>query len=430
MVRFIVLALAAVSSAFQSVHALSQRAFLASESALDFDAFVQKHDRGYQAGSSEYNRRKRIYDRRAEAVLRHNSNPQRLWTAGINHLSDATDEEFQVRLGWRHHNHKSDTNSPYRASLLEITPPENFGWSNLTMASLVRDQGACGSCWAVATAATLEANYEIAHGTHRSFSAQELVDCVSNPLKCGGKGGCDGATVELGMDWAVYNSLKTLDDSPYLAQEDSCKSKPHRKTIDEQGKLDEDGRLVEFVSPTMRTASLASGYNDGDDIVKGGQAIGLMSFTTLPTNKYLPLIEAVMKGPVGVTVAADKWNDYASGIFTESSFTVNHAVLLMGFGKDPSGTKYYQIRNSWGEGWGESGFIRLLRTDDEENICGIDKSPLDGVGCDGGPPEVKVCGTSGILYDSVVPNFQKVGSEASTHDSSSAGPSGAIFKQN
>jgi len=317
----------------------------------------------------------------------------------VNHLSDLTDEEFKLRLGWRHDGRKSSRDRVHEASLLDITPPESLSWMNLTMADMVRDQGACGSCWAMATAATLEAHYEIAHGEHRSFSAQELVDCVSNPLSCGGKGGCDGATVELGMDWAVYNSLKTLKDSPYLAAASRCKSRPFRTTAAEQGSLDADGRLLTLSKPGA--TSLASG--DGADI-EGQHALGLTGFTTLPTNKYMPLLEALMKGPVGITVAASGWSSYSSGIFTDCDPTVNHAVLLMGYGKD-DGTKYYHIRNSWGDAWGENGFIRLLRTDDEESVCSTDHSPKDGVGCDGGPSQVTVCGTCGILYDSVVPTF-------------------------
>jgi cathepsin L len=378
---------------------------------LSFDAFVRKHQRSFRVGSFEYNRRKMIYERRVQEISRHNADPQRFWTASVNHLSDLTDEEFQVRLGWRHggggRSLEGDGGLRGGASLLDITPPESVSWMNLTMAKMVRDQGACGSCWAMATAATLEAHYEITHGEHRSFSAQELVDCVSNPLNCGGQGGCEGATVELAMDWAIYNSLKTLEDSPYLAASTRCTSKPFRTTAAQQGSLDSDGRLLSLKEPVRRSTSLASGNgNDGDVIMAmGTEILGLVGFTTLPTNKYMPLLEALMKGPVGVSVAASGWSSYSSGVFNDCDPTVNHAVILMGYGKD-NDKKYYHIRNSWGDTWGENGFIRLLRTDDEEAACSTDHSPKDGVGCDGGPSQVTVCGSCGILYDSVVPAFK------------------------
>jgi cathepsin L len=416
MACFSIITFAAVASVLQSVHALLLHQHAAE--ILSFDAYVKAHGKGYKTGSQEYNRRKAVYDRRVEGILEHNSKPKRLWTAGINHLSDATDEEFKMRFGWRHQTRQMGVASPHVASLLDITPPESHHWMNLSMASHVPDQGACGSCWAVAAAMTLEANFEIAYGYRRTFSAQEFVDCVSNPLHCGGKGGCDGATVELAMDWAVYNGLKTLEDSEYMAQETECKSKAFRKTKAQQGELDDDGRLLTFVEPgPMSAASLATGH--GDDVVKGGQAIGLSGFTTLPANKERPLVDAVLKGPVGVTVAASGWGSYASGIFTNCDPTVNHAVLLMGYGKDANNQKYWLVRNSWGHSWGEKGFIRLFRADDEESVCGTDQSPMDGVSCDGGPTQVKVCGTCGILYDNVVPHFDRKGHTA-----------GGVFKQN
>jgi hypothetical protein len=64
---------------------------------------------------------------------------------------------------------------------------------------------------------------------------------------------------------------------------------------------------------------------------------------------------------------------------------------------------------------GEHGYIRLLRVDpatldDPETDCGIDVSPADGSACtkdDSGedivPPPAKICGNSGILYDTCIP---------------------------
>ena len=94
-------------------------------------------------------------------------------------------------------------------------------------------------------------------------------------------------------------------------------------------------------------------------------------------------------------------HDYESGIFTGGNKTnpdLDHLVQLVGYGTD-SGTPYWLIRNSWTPTWGHHGYIRLARTTD----CGIDVTPLDGNGCAGGPPTVKVCGQNGMLFDAVYP---------------------------
>ena len=43
--------------------------------------------------------------------------------------------------------------------------------------------------------------------------------------------------------------------------------------------------------------------------------------------------------------------------------SINHAVVLIGYGTDlATGKDYWLVRNSWGTSWGEAGYIRLLRT--------------------------------------------------------------------
>jgi aminopeptidase C len=46
-------------------------------------------------------------------------------------------------------------------------------------------------------------------------------------------------------------------------------------------------------------------------------------------------------------------------------------VVIVGIGFDTaSGLSYYLIRNSWGTGWGESGYIRIAMTESGYGICG------------------------------------------------------------
>jgi hypothetical protein len=188
------------------------------------------------------------------------------------------------------------------------------------------------------------------------------------------------------MAWILKNGVTTEEEVPYEAMDSTC------------------------------TANVAPAHSPNTEVLAQlsdspasnlGTAFGLMSWQTLQSNADYPLAEAVVKyGPVAVSAAASGWYEYSHGIFDGcgSDFVVDHAIVLYGYGKEGQ-EKYWLIRNSWGRDWGEGGFIRLLRHDDDQQHCGTDNDPAQGTGCKGGPSSVTVCGTCGVLYDSVVPHF-------------------------
>lgn len=78
------------------------------------------------------------------------------------------------------------------------------------------------------------------------------------------------------------------------------------------------------------------------------------------------LLSALSGRPVSVAVDASVWSGYRSGVLSNCGVNVNHGVLLIGASDD-----FWRIKNSWGAGWGESGFIRIARG----NTCAICSYP-------------------------------------------------------
>jgi cathepsin L len=264
----------------------------------------------------------------------------------------------------------------------ETDLPKEKIWSNLAMAHRIRNQGDCGSCWAIASASVLEAHYEIYKGTPRTFSAQQIVACTPNPRHCGGDGGCKGATAELAMDWVLKHGCPEESEAPYSSGGGSC----------------HDGG-----SATLEMAQILS---DRSVASAASASLGMTGWETLPKNTYEPLARALAeRGPVAVSVAADAWFNYESGIFNNcgKDAVIDHAVVALGYGEE-SGVKYWVIQNSWGEEWGENGHIRLQRHDSDD-YCGMNNDPQKGVACEGETQPVPVCGMCGVLFDSVVPHF-------------------------
>lgn len=89
---------------------------------------------------------------------------------------------------------------------------------------------------------------------------------------------------------------------------------------------------------------------------------------------------AVAKGPVSVAIEADKlvFQMYTGGVINSASCgtTLDHGVLVVGYGSDVKDGDYWILKNSWGTSWGESGFFRIAKTDKNgAGICGLQQEP-------------------------------------------------------
>merc|ERR1712196_566666 len=126
-----------------------------------------------------------------------------------------------------------------------------------------------------------------------------------------------------------------------------------------------------------------------------GPVVSNKGFVALKQNDYNALMTAGAAGPTAISVAAGGlgWQFYSGGVFTGGlfgcGFAVDHAVQLVGYGVDDS-VMYWLVRNSWGSGWGEAGYIRMKRFGEGEEPCGDSEGQ-------------HYCGLCGILSDSSYP---------------------------
>ncbi|XP_021887146.1 vignain-like [Carica papaya] len=100
----------------------------------------------------------------------------------------------------------------------------------------------------------------------------------------------------------------------------------------------------------------------------------ITGFEQVPANDEKSLQAAVANQPVSVAVDAGGYlfQLYSHGVFSGYCGThLNHGVTVVGYGDD-NGKKYWTVKNSWGTGWGESGYIRMQRDFiRKKGICGI-----------------------------------------------------------
>lgn len=342
--------------------------------AYTFDDFVLDFGRTYEAGSEEYAGRAALFQDSLTQIHEWNSRTGRSWTAGVYPFMDWTAAERMARLhGYRPSvSRRSAASSPPSALQTDASRTASRLYGGVedsfeAQAPPVRNQGICGSCWAVAAAEAVEA--QLLKGiSPGQVSVQALLDCVPNPRHCGGSGGCGGANPDQAFDFMRDHGVPLEDDLPY--------------------------------SPRQ------TGKCPLDPYPSNWARITLTGWQALPRNQAQPVMQAIVNdGPVVVTVAANDWYPYDSGIFDgcPKDTVPNHSVLARGYGAE-GGKRYWLLQNSWGSRWGEQGSIRLLRHEDEDGWCGIDSRPQEGFACeDEANQNVTVCGNCGILSDAVVP---------------------------
>jgi C1A family cysteine protease len=229
--------------------------------------------------------------------------------------------------------------SYFNATQIQTIPTE-VDWEIAGAVTPVKDQGQCGSCWSFSATGALEGAYRIKSGDLVSFSEQQLVDCDN--LQNGGKDyGCNGGLMDNAFTWIAKNGgLCTEADYPYISG---------------------TGETQKCVAACSNVAgSQIAKYMD---VVPGDDAA---------------MMSAVALQPVSVAIEADQreFQLYSSGVFTETcGVNLDHGVLVVGYGNDASsGKDYYRVKNSWGESWGDNGYILLGRGKEYNNgkgQCGV-----------------------------------------------------------
>jgi C1A family cysteine protease len=240
-------------------------------------------------------------------------------TKGITKFSDLSKQEFasqlltlKVESGW------CAAGLKFLGQQYTVEAPATLDWREKGKVSPIKDQGMCGSCWAFSTVAFLESQKLIKDSQTTTYSEQQLVDCDR-----GTNMGCNGGLMHTALKYVSSKGLEGDSVYPYKARDMTCQYNQSKVIVG---------------------ATNVQCYEDlSDDQIK----------------TYLTNI-----GPLSIAVDANDFQMYSSGILNCHGSQLNHGVLLVGYGEN-----FWIVKNSWGQNWGENGFVRVSMT--HGSNCGI-----------------------------------------------------------
>lgn len=238
----------------------------------------------------------------------------------------------------------------------------------------IRDQSNCGCCWAFGAAEAASDRMCIATNGSISvpLSAQDVCFCAS-------KNGCGGGDTD--TPWSYIKETGAVSGGqyqgtgPFGAGLCSDFSLPHCHHHGPQGSdpYPSDGAVG---CPSEKSPACPSACDTTASSAHGSFLADKYSFKgEVVTAKGEQQMQQMLMAGGPMEVSMDVWEDfenYAGGIYhhVKGQWMGGHAVKLVGWGVE-NGAKYWKVANSWNPYWGEHGYFRIKRGDDECSIEGV-----------------------------------------------------------
>ncbi len=249
------------------------------------------------------------------------------WQAGENSMTQLSPAERRARLGLKKPDMPIGAEMMVMAEPPIVGAPPSLDWRNNSgnFVTPVRNQGGCGSCWAFATTAALESSVlraENTPGVDLNLSEQVLVSCGTSGSNDAGS--CGGGRIDYASDYIQNIGLPLETCYPYTGGNGSC-------------------------------GSACSSYQTSTYQIAG------WAYVTTDTAVTVSAIRdaLVSYGPLVTTMEVyEDFYSYSGGVYSYATGADEggHAVLIVGYS---DAGQYFIVKNSWGAGWGESGYFRI-----------------------------------------------------------------------
>lgn len=223
--------------------------------------------------------------------------------------------------------------------------PDNWHWGNVNGTNFLcttKNQHIpqyCGSCWAQSTTSTISDRIAIMRGgkfPEIDISPQVILTCDMSDA------GCHGGDPLSSYQWMHDNDITDSSCAPYQA-------------LSHYEGLKCDAMAVcKDCSPDgpCKVPNKFNKYRVGE-------------YANLPNDPVAIQNEIYARGPVTCCVDAGPIVNFSgTGVFASNAgSSINHAIAVVGWGvtNDAAKTPYWIMRNSWGEYWGDNGYMKVYR---------------------------------------------------------------------
>jgi cathepsin X len=246
--------------------------------------------------------------------------------------------------------------TPYAWEILDEVP-ESVDWRNMNGTNYLswnKNQHIpqyCGSCWAEATTSALADRFNI---MNKNQSASPIGLDAQVVINCQAGGSCNGGDPIDVYEYAYNTGLRHSSCMNYIAKnlDHACEAiDVCRDCVPPAPPVGES--WIQNCEPVEDTVYYASEYYSlsGIDQMKA---------------------ELALNGPIECGIdATPEFDKYVGNyIYSQHLRLVleNHAISVVGYGKNDDGEEYWIGRNSWGTYWGDYGFFYMKMGSDNLGI--------------------------------------------------------------
>ena len=287
----------------------------------------------------------------------------------------------------------------------KIQVPTSFSWRDIGQDQIekggIRDQKNCGGCWAFSSVSVLGDRFSLANQVKSPYPSSTWLISENSNILNQEHDGCQGGNTYMTSKWLEknYNKLESCWPFEVISSGRDVPS-PEGDMLVSPNPLDTQSLSNCCFNccgqPVLDKTQTKLSVKPGTTKYFGVEIDNVTSYTQSNIDQIIRdiQIDIMTYGPVtsSFSVYSDFMTYWRNDAKNKKVYMKNseqslggHAIVLTGWGVADDGTKYWEVRNSWGN-TGDGGYCRFAFSNmqNQNSWCGIDIPLITANGYFGG----------------------------------------------